>query len=225
MNKKWFFLFFMVSTFSVSAQIENDTIDTKYLEDQIYTTLSFNILRNKPEGDDSNLFSGGLSFGIIKDIPFNKQRNFGIGIGLGYGFNVYNYNVLIFLDEDGDGESDNFEDYNTNTFKTQLVEMPFEIRWRTSTPTKYNFWRIYTGFKVGYLFYSKLKLDYLDQTMTIKNINAFNKFQYGLTLAAGYGTWNVYAYYGLNPIFDVTYPSGEKLDLKDFKLGLRFYIL
>lgn len=225
MTKNYFLLFLILCAFTASAQVENDTIDTKYLEDQIYISLTYNILANKPPGDNSNLFSSGLSAGFIKDIPFNKQRNFGIGLGLGYAFNSYNYNVLIFLDEDGDGQSDNFEEYNTNKFKTQLVEMPFEIRWRTSTPTKYNFWRIYTGFKIGYVFYSMAKLESIENSDNFKNIKAFNEFQYSLTLAAGYGTWNVYASYGLNPIFDVTYPNGTKSNLKDFKIGIIFYIL
>jgi hypothetical protein len=225
MQQKWLILFLIFSTTSVIAQIENDNVDTKYLEDQIYASLFYNILTNKPSAENNNLFSAGLSVGFIKDIPFNKQRNFGIGLGLGYEFNSYNYNVLIFIDENGDGETDNYDEFNTNSFKTQIVEMPFEIRWRTSTPTKYNFWRIYSGVKIGYIFHSKAKLESIDSPNTFKNINVFNKFQYGLTFAAGYGTWNIYAYYGLNPIFDVTYPDGTKLDLKDFKLGLKFYIL
>ena len=77
------------------AQVENDTIDSKYLEDQLYLSLSYNILRNKPVEDANSPFSLGISFGFIRDIPFNKQRNFGIGIGLGYGFNSYQNTINL----------------------------------------------------------------------------------------------------------------------------------
>lgn len=223
MIKKCLTILLFTISIIANAQIETDTIDTKYLEDQLYISLTYNILVNKPKNDKNNLFSGNLSAGFIKDIPFNKQRNFGIGIGVGYNLNTYNSNVLILLDEEVD-ISDDFK-YYTNTFQSQLIEFPFEIRWRTSTATKYNFWRIYSGFKFGYLFHSKTKLEYLNKKITIKNSDIYNKFQYGITLSAGYGTWNIYAYYGLSPIFDITYEDGSTLNLKDFKIGLIFYIL
>jgi len=119
-------------------------------------------------------------------------------------------------------------DFNVskNKFTTYLVEIPLEIRWRTSTATDYNFWRIYTGFKVGYLLYNTTKFKSEEEIKNFSNINGFNKMQYGLTLSAGYGTWNFHVYYGLNTIFeDTTKLSGETIDLKSLKVGLIFYIL
>jgi len=50
--------------------------------------------------------------------------------------------------------------------------------------------------------------------------------QYGLTLSAGYGTWNFHVYYGLNSIFDNNIQfEGESMDMKSLKIGLMFYIL
>lgn len=119
----------------------------------------------------------------------------------------------------------------TETFpRTSLVpiyfEVPLEFRWRTSTATDYNFWRIYTGFKVGYLLYnsSKFRSDY--GNVSLYNINDFNKFQYGLTLSAGYATWNFHVYYGLNSIFNSgAMLNGESIDMRSIKIGLMFYIL
>lgn len=212
-------LFF--TTVCTFAQVENDTIDHNYLEDQLYLSLAYNVLNNKPSYAKNNLFSGGFSLGFIKDLPINKRRNIAFGIGLGYNLNTYKKELFIFQG-DGDQES---SDYQTSKFTTHLVEMPFEVRWRTSTATKYNFWRIYPGFKISYLFYSRTKVELEKETLIYKNLKLFEKFQYGLTLSAGYGTWNVFAYYGLSPIFKDVVIDGEKLNLKDFNLGLKFYIL
>ena len=58
------------------------------------------------------------------------------------------------------------------------------------------------------------------------NIDDFNEFQYGLTLSVGYNAWNIFVYYGLNPIFsDTAQLNGENLDLNALKIGLMFYIL
>ena len=113
-----------------------------------------------------------------------------------------------------------------NKFTTYLVELPLEIRWRTSTAIDYNFWRIYTGFKVGYLLYNSTKYKSDAGNQNLSNLDDFNKVQYGLTLSAGYGTWNFHLYYSLNSIFnDNAKLNGEAIDMKSFKIGLMFYIL
>jgi len=103
--------------------------------------------------------------------------------------------------------------------------MPFEFRWRTSTPEKYNFWRIYGGIKFAYLITAKTKFTDSEVVLTTKNIPEFNRIQYGATLAAGYGNWNLYFYYGLSPLFKDALFNGKKIDLKDVNIGLKFYIM
>ena len=94
------------------------------------------------------------------------------------------------------------ENYITQKINSHLylIEMPLEFRWRTSTPSDYKFWRVYTGFKLGYVLANSSKYKGNSRNIKISNIKDFNKFQYGLTLSAGYNTWNFYLYYGLNPI-------------------------
>jgi hypothetical protein len=223
MRKIIFVGIFLVSLTNSFAQSANDTIDYKYLEDQLYLSLSYNILFNKPEEDNNSPFSLGISFGFIRDIPLNKQRNFGIGIGLGYGFNSYKNTITLY--DDADDSTGLVQEFQTEKIKTNVVEMPFQIRWRTSTPTRYNFWRIYGGLKVAYIFFSKSKLNYENESVTIKNMEPLNKFQCGTTLSVGYGTWNLYTYYGLSKLFNSTGSNGEPSDVKDFNIGLIFYIL
>ncbi len=201
--------------------------DSKYLEDQIYLGLSYNIMNQRPDSISSNGFSNGFFVGFIKDIPINKERNFGFGLGLGYGRNTYFQNLKISqLNGTTVFESLEGESFSRNKFSFHSVEVPFEIRWRTSTPTRYKFWRVYTGIKFGYIFSSNAKLKQ-SGTIKVKGIDEINKFQYGLTLAAGYGTWNVNVYYGLNPIFYDAFisPSNERIDIRELRIGLIFYIL
>jgi hypothetical protein len=201
-----------------------------YREDQFYASVTYNLLNNKPDDISQSGFSSGFHFGFIRDMPINEKRNRAIGLGLGISTNSYNQKNL-FIEEFNDEISlsiINEDDFNVskNKFTTYLIEVPFEFRWRTSTATDYNFWRIYTGFKVGYLLYNSAKFKSEEINMNLNNLSGFNKIQYGLTLSAGYGTWNFQVYYGLNTIFeDGTKLNDKTVDLKSLKIGLLFYIL
>src|SRR4030065_599486 len=96
MGKYWLLFFLLFSFVKPQAQVINDSIiDIKYLEDQLYISLAYNILGNKPATISQNGFSGGFSLGFIKDIPLNARRNIGFGVGVGYAYNVYVQNLKI----------------------------------------------------------------------------------------------------------------------------------
>jgi len=231
--KHYFFLLILgVSCFGFSQNSE-DTDKAKlyenYREDQFYASVTYNLINNKPDDVKQSGFSSGFHFGFIRDMPLNKRRNFAVGLGLGISTNSYNQNMSI-LETDNDLEyliiDESEVNVSKNKFTTYLVELPLEIRWRTSTAIDYNFWRIYTGFKVGYLIYNSTKYRSEAGDQNLSNLDDFNKVQYGLTLSAGYGTWNFHLYYGLNSIFnDNAHLNGEAIDMKSFKIGLMFYIL
>lgn len=215
------FLFFNLQA---QAQIKNDSIDTKYLEDQIYLSLTYKLLNNKPSEISQNGFSGGLTVGFIKDFPLNNQRNFGLGLGIGYAYNAAIQNLKIStVNEQAVFEI--AQDFNTNKWSSHAIEVPLEIRWRNSTPIKYKFWRVYGGVKLAYLFAVDSKYRDAASTLSTKNSSAFNNWQYGLTLATGYSTWNLYMYYGLSPIFDNAILNNNELKIRDFNVGIKFYIM
>ncbi|ALJ05095.1 hypothetical protein APS56_08135 [Pseudalgibacter alginicilyticus] len=205
-------------------------IDSLYKEDQFYAGFTYNLLNNKPEEVSQSGFSTGFYLGFIKDMPLNKRRNFSIGIGLGYATNSFNQNMLISKDINENINYSILDDssvsYSRNKFSTNLIELPIEFRWRTSTATTYDFWRIYTGFKLGYIFTHTAKYKGDLGNFKYKDITDLNVLQYGLTLSAGYSTWNFHLYYGLNNIFnnDATL-NGEQINMKELKIGLMFYIL
>lgn len=218
-----------------AAQGENektivvDTLpDNNYREDQFYIGLTYNILQNRPSGISQNNLSNGLHLGVIRDFPINKKRNKAIGIGLGYSYNSYFHNLKATQTDNGIAYEaiESSEGYKRNKYRTHMVELPIEFRWRTSTATSYQFWRIYGGFKVSYVLSAISKFVGDNEKLKFKN-DDFNKLQYGLTLSAGYNTWNFHVYYGLNKLFkDGTKTvGGESFNMNAIKVGLMFYIL
>ncbi|BAO75213.1 porin family protein [Winogradskyella sp. PG-2] len=233
MNMKiYVFLLLILSCFigfSQGNDTDKDELYKNYREDQFYASVTYNLLNNKPDNVSQSGFSSGFHLGFIRDMPINEKRNFAIGLGLGISTNSYNQNLSILKENNAINYSiiDESEiNVSKNKFTTYLVEVPLEIRWRTSTATDYNFWRIYSGFKIGYLLYNSTKFKSDEGDEKLSNLDDFNELQYGLTLSAGYGTWNFHVYYGLNSIFDRSAKlNNNTIDMKSFKLGLMFYIL
>lgn len=215
--------FFSVFSFSQT----NDTINnTKYLEDQLYLGLNYNIIDININDFDMKGLSNSIALGYIRDIPFNKQRNFGIGIGLGYGRSTYYQNLKIFKNNNKTVfESLGGTPFDKNKFSFHAIEMPFEIRWRTSTASKYKFWRVYTGLKMSYIFTSNAVYKNGSDKSRITNFSEVNNFQYGITLSAGYGTWNLNLYYGLRDFFNNAIINNQVLEMRDLRIGLIFYML
>ena len=216
----------LLISFFISFSQKND-VDNKYLEDQFYLGLYYSTLTSSPENFNQNKFSSTLNFGFIRDFPFNKQRNFGVGVGVGLSLSSSNSNLkLSDLNSSVSGEIVNGEDFTKNKWNTTKIEFPFEVRWRTSTPTSYKFWRVYFGVKTSYLLKSKYKYESLNSNYTLENL-PFRKTQSGITVNAGNNTWNLGLYMGLNPIFNKEFGQNNPnlKDLKEFKLGLVFYIL
>ena len=228
---KYTLVFFTLLNCVIGLAQSNDKSELykNYREDQFYASVTYNLLNNKPDNLAQNGFSTGFHFGFIRDMPVNEGRDIAIGLGLGFSTNSYNQNLGISEDnKEVQFEILNEDQINVtkNKFSTYLIELPLEIRWRTSTASDYNFWRIYTGFKLGYMLYNSTKLESSEGDVKLSNIDAFNRFQYGITLSAGYGTWNFHAYYGLNSIFNSDSKLGNQtIDLSVIRFGLMFYIL
>lgn len=233
-------LLMLFSFIPSGAQIDNGSmsgiqdsiptvIDSLYREDQFYLGLTFQLMGDLPEDVSQSGFSGGIHLGFIRDMPINKQRNISIGAGLGWSLNSYGQE--LFIGEDSDGQTIfrnlNNQDivYDTNRFSTQLVEVPLEFRWRTSTPESYKFWRVYTGFRLGYAYYFKSNFKQGGNQVIQTDVPEFERFRLGTTFTFGYNTFNFHVYYSLNPFFKDAQLNDSQLGITTFKLGLMFYIL
>ncbi len=202
-------------------------IDSLYREDQFYFSFALNTLQNKPAGLTQDKFSSGFSFGFLRDFPINKNRTMAIAAGIGLAFNNYNQNLKITDTNQVLKYAiiDSNVSFDKNRFTQLLVEVPIEFRWRTSTYESHKFWRIYGGFKVGYLLYNESFYKDVYEKIVVRNINDFNQFQYGTYISAGYNSINVFAYYGLNSLFKSAKTSTESIDMNSLNVGIMLYIL
>lgn len=226
---------FLVSFFNSFAQEVKPEIkpivkiDSLYREDQFYFSVTYNLLLNGPSGLKQNKFSAGVSAGFLRDMPINKARTVAIAAGFGLSYQNFYQNFTVSKSADGTPvyEVSNYGDIGSNRYKQYSVDVPIEFRWRNSTYESYKFWRIYSGVKLSYIFSDKSILKDGDNSFKISNNKDINQFQYGVYVSAGYNTWNVYCYYGLNGLFDksVKTVSGENVQMKAMNIGLIFYIL
>lgn len=203
-------------------------IDSLYREDQFYAGLNYNSLINKPSGVSQNKISFGFSAGFLRDMPLNKKRTLAIAPGIGLSFNNYIQNVAIV----GSGKNPIYGvipsnvHFDKNRFEQLLVEVPIEFRWRNSTPETFQFFRIYSGFKVSYLLLDKSVFDDGNEKIVIKNNKDFNKFLYGVYVSMGYSAFNIQVYYGLNSFFKSTAQiDSQRIYMNALSLGLIYYIL
>ncbi len=221
------FLIFSLSLSAFSQEIPNfAAVDSLYREDQFYFSFTYNILRHKPTGIKQSKFAPSFSGGFLRDMPINKRRNFSIAAGLGYSINNYNYNLLV----DERSGTLNYAPNDTIAFdKNKLIlhyiELPIEIRWRTSRAESHIFWRVYSGFKLSYLVFDTQKFRNDDMKYSVRKNADLNKLQVGTYLAIGNNTWNVTAYYGLTPLFKSAEIDGNPIDMQTLNIGLMFYIL
>lgn len=230
MKKRIFYLLFIIST-SVFAQAKKTAtpfaaVDSLYREDQFFLGLTYNTLMKTPVDINQNGLSLGVTAGFLRDFPINKSRTVAIAIGLGASYNKFHQNLRV-SNQNGtiSYRIIGNEGYDRNKLEQVTLDMPIEFRWRNSTPTRYDFLRIYTGFKFGYLLYNKTLYVGDDATENVQNNSDFNKFQYGPTISVGYNTWNLHAYYGLQPIFGNAVLNEQKVKMSTLNIGLIFYIL
>ena len=220
----------MAMNFFAQEAIIDSILDTKYREDQFYAGVSYNLVTNVPNGFQLKGVSGGFHFGYLRDMPINEQRNIAVALGFGFSFDQYGQN--LFIGEDSSETTifsilDDQVDYTSNRLSVTSIEVPFEFRWRTSTPSIYKFWRIYAGLKPGYIYWYRSQFKQPNNAVSQTKIPELQKISLGATLAFGYGTFNFYANYSILPLFNDANieDTGESIDFHPLKIGLIFYIL
>lgn len=223
-----FFLFFVLIA---NAQTNKDSISytsTKYLEDQFFVSLTYNLLTNKPEGIKLRGFSNTVRIGYIRDFPLNTKRNIGLGLGLAYARTSYFHNMEIIIEENKTfiKDFDDVDIFDSNKLVYQSIDLPIEFRIRNATLEKNKFFRAYVGINFSYIFRHKSQFNLNNEQKKYTNFDYFNTIQYGITSSIGYGTWNAYFYYGLSNLFkDVKFNNEEPINTKSLQFGLIFYIL
>jgi hypothetical protein len=172
--------YFLVFPMFVFSQKDSLALGDKYSDDQIYVSVSYSQFMKQPSTVTKSNFSYSLSGGFMKDISLNKMGTIAIAAGFGYGFDFFNHKLKV---NEVNGKTvftlDNA--ISDNVFKAHNLEFPFEIRWRTSTAKKYNFWRIYSGIKFLYNLNNQFQYEDINaKQIKYSNVSAYNKLQYGL---------------------------------------------
>ncbi len=227
---KIFLLFTVGIVFSQDINDENAAtlkIDSLYREDQFYFGFTYNSLQNKPSGLLQTRFSKGFSVGFLRDMPVNKRRTLAVATGIGVSYMGYNQN--LFISETNQIPSYTFVESDIsikkNKFTQLLIDVPLELRWRSSTFESHKFWRIYGGLKCSYLVNNR-SIYVANQTkITVTNNPDFQKLNYGVYVATGYNAINVYGYYGLNALFQSQKMDTTLQDMTSLNIGIIFYIL
>ena len=216
MQKQHFLLLLIAS-----LALAQSPADSFYREDQIYVSIGYPLLIDTPEGLTQNKLSHTFSLGFVRDMPINSARNLAFGLGLGLNYNVV-YTNLQFTD---DIKSTTFVSGDViNQWNSVDAEIPIEFRWRSSTPTNYQFWRIYAGV-VGYYSLSAKQRTRAALTESISSLSVQN-FRLALRLNVGNNTWNLTYTHPIDSFFDFDKSTQNKSlsQLKTAKLGLVFYI-
>lgn len=197
-------------------------LEDDYREDQIFLGISYPFLANGSSDITQNKFSHALQAGFVRDMPLNTRRNFALGLGLGFSYNVI-YNNLSFLEESESFEFIASED--TNLWKWTELNVPIELRWRTSSTEVYKFWRIYGGITAIYTLNARQNYRKDDETSRFSDLS-LEKFRFALHFSVGNNTWNIYFQHALAPMFKKSQIAENDLikDLGNAKIGLIFYV-
>ncbi|MGL2992686.1 porin family protein [Flavobacterium sp. TSSA_36] len=224
--------FLLVETCILAQEVSFDPqrpkikIDSLYREDQFYLGVTYNNLIAAPKGYSDDKIAAGFTAGFLRDMPLNKNRTVAVASGLGLTHNNYNHNFGI----SGSNKNPGYSfleggNYSKNKFSTLTLDLPIELRWRTSTFESTQFWRIYAGFKLSYLLTDRSLYQANATKLIIRNNADLNRLLYGVHLAAGYNTFNVYFQYGLNSLFKKGQIGAEKIQFQNLNIGVLFYIL
>ncbi|HEX8545733.1 MAG TPA: outer membrane beta-barrel protein, partial [Cytophagaceae bacterium] len=114
---------------------------------------------------------------------------------------------------------------NVNYFKSRLsatyIDVPLEVRFKSSQNNKKAF-HLAFGAKIGFLINSKTKYKFEENNVktTQKQISNMylNPIRYGLSARIGYGLFQLFGYYSLNPLFQ----DKKAFDVTPVMFGITF---
>jgi hypothetical protein len=182
--------------------------------DRLAMDFTYDLALNMPDSIKTKGFSRGFNIYFMYDVVLGKSR-FSIAPGFGLGTNNYFHNNTISSDTAGTYFNPIASDIKVKKNKLSLtyLDIPIEFRFRSKPNAKDNSWKFAVGFKAGLLIHNKWKYKgeevrqgpAFEEGREVKfkeyNIENLNRFRYGVTARAGYGVWNVFAFYGISELF------------------------
>lgn len=176
-------------------------------------------------GVEQQPYSIGADFAIFKDIALSKKGNVSFAFGVNYSFNHLHHNADLIYKVDTNTDEVIYTDLvkSTTNFKknklfTNFIEVPLELRFRKIPDPKF---RLYLGFKAGWLMTSNETRITDDIKYKIYRIKNINRLRYGPTVKIGFGKINLYGFYALTPLFE----ENKGPIVTPFNVGLSFFVL
>lgn len=196
-----------------------------YREDQLFFNFSAISLLNKSQGLEQSGFSYTITTGYLRDIPINKRGSLAFAVGAAYRYNSLQlYNTPADISEPLVVLSDQ-QTIDNFGLKVHGIQFPLEFRWRSSTATKYTFWRVYTGFSFNYLMVPEYKYTLDQSTEKISSKDQIRNWEFGPHINLGYGFWNFHMFYSMTGVFDDELQSASSwADFRYLELGISWYI-
>ena len=233
------FVLFVALSSAAFAQSEISPVEKKKGRPNIPGTFAIDLGFNFPsekEGFNTNAFgSRTLNFYYYYDYQIGKSK-FSVHPGIGIGLERYKFNNNRTLGYIA-GPDSPFDTLrmvpasgivNTSKIKksgliTNYVDIPVEFRFSSNPDDPGRSFKVSLGFKVGVLYDSFTKIKYsqdgeMKKLKDKQNYN-INPFRYGVSLRVGAGSFSVFSYYSLTPIFkDKKGPDGA--EITNFTVGI-----
>lgn len=180
-------------------------IETTYKKFDLGLGFFTDIWQDLPEGTDARTINQGFLLNLMYNHRFGKS---GVSMAIGIGTSFHNlYSNTIITDIKADSIA--FQpigdtiDYKKSKLQASYFDIPFELRYRSKKG-----FRIAFGFKVGFLYDSKVKYkgerlsnDGVEIKSKSKTVNQLEAVQYGPTFRIGYKWINVFGYFSLSKLF------------------------
>jgi hypothetical protein len=191
--------------------------------DRIVVDLCFDQWIHNANGVKVKWHSRGFNAYFMYDVLLGKKKKlFSVAPGVGISTsNIFNNAQLA---EDTAAGTDlvvRTDDYKRNKLGLTYVDIPVELRFRSTPNAKNKSWKFALGFKAGVLIDSKTKVKQEDANGNMKTFKEkryvdLNRFRYGATVRFGYGPFNVFGFYSLAKLFD----KGRGPDVTPFSVGI-----
>lgn len=184
-------------------------------------------LLNAPEELEESARSQGWQIMFMYESPLGRRSHFSVGYGLGFTGNNWHSNLRITTNPGGGNLNYSYlstdSSYSKNRFSSSYIDLPVELRFRSKSNGTGRYFRLYVGALVGYKMGSFSQFKAGDYNVKHFKINDLSRWHYGVFVRTGFWLFNLYAYYGLNPVFDPGrsdfYPAGLK-QMQSLSIGL-----
>ncbi len=194
-----------------------------------HLVIDFNVDRFQqlPTGVEQGYYNFGVDAYMFHDHPMNKKGTLAWAVGIGFsGFNVHHNSKITYkVDQNQDlfTEWEPYQDglnYKKNKISLNYFEVPVELRIRSMKESvedrKITNFRLYLGFKGGYLINSHTKYKDDESKVKVFDIKNLLDYRYGPTVRIGFKKIAIHGFYSLTSIFE----EGKGPELYPFSVGL-----